>query len=297
MKTIPSALAGHLAGRVTTCACCWIVTRRDGVNLGFTDHDRTLTVESVVCQPENGLGATAMTGGPGLATGGGEVEGSLSGPALASADLDAGLWDGAEVRVYLVNWNASDEPLLMRRAHIGEVVRTGDAFRAELRGLAHLLEARRGRVFSRTCDADVGDSRCGIDLSLAPYRGDASVIACPDLSTLTVSGLESFSDGWFTGGRFSVTSGAQSGFASEIAMHSTQDGNARIALWQPLVTALEAGTSVTLTAGCDKGFATCQAKFANGLNFRGFPHMPGTDFVLSYPTRNTVENDGGALVS
>jgi uncharacterized phage protein (TIGR02218 family) len=37
-----------------------------------------------------------------------------------------------------------------------------------------------------------------------------------------------------------------------------------------------------LRAGCDRQFATCRAKFGNALRFRGFPHMPGDDFVLSY---------------
>lgn len=296
MKTIPLALAAHLAGRVTTLATCWIVTRTDGMKLGFTDHDRELVVGDVACVPENGLAATAMTGGPELATGGGEVEGSLSGPALTSADLEAGLWDGAEVRVYLLNWTDPAEPLLLRRAHIGEVTREGTAFRAELRGLSHLLEASRGRVFARTCDADLGDSHCGIALNLPAYCGEVSVTDCPDLSTVTVSGLDDFAEGWFTGGRLSVVDGAHAGFASEIAAHRLQDGSARIALWQPLPSVLAVGTALQLTAGCDKRFATCQAKFANQLNFRGFPHMPGTDFVLSYPTRNTGENDGGALV-
>jgi len=34
---------------------------------------------------------------------------------------------------------------------------------------------------------------------------------------------------------------------------------------------------------CDKRFATCRDRFANGINFRGFPHIPGNDFVIAYP--------------
>ena len=35
--------------------------------------------------------------------------------------------------------------------------------------------------------------------------------------------------------------------------------------------------------GCDKRLATCRARFANAVNYRGFPHMPGNDFVTYYP--------------
>ena len=44
---------------------------------------------------------------------------------------------------------------------------------------------------------------------------------------------------------------------------------------------LAAGQTFTITAGCDKHLDTCKAKFANTVNFRGFPHMPGNDFVTA----------------
>ena len=46
---------------------------------------------------------------------------------------------------------------------------------------------------------------------------------------------------------------------------------------------------------CDKRAATCQAKFDNFLNFRGFPHMPGEDWLTAYP-RGGQAHDGGSLV-
>ncbi|MTI43704.1 putative phage protein (TIGR02218 family) [Roseibium hamelinense] len=296
MKQISAPLAAHLAGRVTTLCACWILEQRDGSTFGFTDHDRAVTVETIVCAPGNGLGASAMTGGPGLATGGGEVAGALSGAAITERDLEAGFWDGAEIRTYLVNWADPSQVLLERRAKLGEVVREGNAFRAELRGLAHLLEAKAGRVFSRTCDADLGDPRCGVGLGSAAYTAEALVQPGSDLETLRLSGLDAFATRWFAGGRLRILDGGLSGFASEIADHRAEEGSAEILLWQTLPAALADGTRVTVSAGCDKRLETCAAKFANTENFRGFPHMPGTDFVLSYPNRNTGENDGGARV-
>jgi len=301
MKTLPPGLAAHVAGNVTTLASCWVITREDGAVYGFTDHDRPLQIGAVLCQPQNGLSASAMADGPGFAAGGGDVAGQLSGPALTAADLEAGLWDGARVSVYRVNWQDPAQHVLLRRAIIGEVSREGASFRAELRGLAHLLEARRGRVFQAACDADLGDSRCTVDLSSPAFSVFATVVEAPDLATLLVSGAEGFDSGWFTGGRLIVTGGGAdggaAGFATEIARHSRENGAVRLGLWQPATRQLAPGTGVQLTAGCDKRLSTCAAKFANHLNFQGFPHMPGADFVLSYPNRNTGENDGGPLVS
>ncbi|MBO6757715.1 MAG: DUF2163 domain-containing protein [Roseibium sp.] len=296
MKTLPPTLAAHLAGAVTTLATCWLVTRTDGETRGFTDHDRPLAVDSVTCRPENGLTLSAMSDGPGFAAGGGDVEGRLDGPALSPDDLAAGLWDNAAVKVYRVNWAEPGQAVLLRRAIIGEVTRTGQAFRAELRGLSHLLEARRGRVFQKTCDADLGDARCGVDLSGSNFTGTASVIAADRPDSLEVSGLEGFAAGWFTRGRCHVLDGPHAGFASEVAEHRVTASRIFLHLWQAAPALLAAGTALTVTAGCDKHLATCRDKFSNTANFRGFPHMPGTDFVLSYPTRNTGENDGGPLV-
>ena len=56
-----------------------------------------------------------------------------------------------------------------------------------------------------------------------------------------------------------------------------------IELWQRPPQPLAVSDAFTVTAGCDKRFATCRDRFANGANFRGFPHIPGNDFVIAYP--------------
>ena len=56
------------------------------------------------------------------------------------------------------------------------------------------------------------------------------------------------------------------------------------------------GDAFTVTAGCDKHLATCKAKFANAVNFRGFPHIPGNDYVIAFASPGDPANDGGKLV-
>ncbi len=52
---------------------------------------------------------------------------------------------------------------------------------------------------------------------------------------------------------------------------------------------------MTVTIGCDKSFATCRDRFANALNFRGFPHMPGIDRILSVPVPGEGGHDGSVV--
>lgn len=42
--------------------------------------------------------------------------------------------------------------------------------------------------------------------------------------------------------------------------------------------------------GCDRSLATCRDRFGNVANFRGFPHIPGNDFVLRYPRQGDALN-------
>jgi uncharacterized phage protein (TIGR02218 family) len=49
-----------------------------------------------------------------------------------------------------------------------------------------------------------------------------------------------------------------------------------------------------VTAGCDKSFATCKAKFSNPTNFRGYPYMPGNDAVIAYPNSADGTLNGGS---
>ena len=81
------------------------------------------------------------------------------------------------------------------------------------------------------------------------------------------------------------------------ARNSTSNDGTTVALelWQAMVHELAAGDTFTVTAGCDKRFATCRDRFANGINFRGFPHIPGNDFIVAYPVPGAPGNDGGSL--
>ncbi|MCX5512116.1 beta tubulin [Kaistia algarum] len=295
MRTLPTDLAAHLTGEATTMCRCWKLTRKDGAVLGFTDHDRDLAFDGVTFEAASGLSASEANAGTGFSTGGMEVAGALSSDRIAEADLAAGLYDHARIETFAVNWQAPAERLLLRTGHVGEVLREDGAFRVEIRGLAAALDQPQGRSFRAACDAELGDVRCKVDLTAGALRGFATVVASEDGKYLTLSGLDAFAVGWFERGRAMFTSGANTGRAGVVRSHRIVDSALRVELWTAMSGLVAAGDTLTVTAGCDKRFSTCRAKFANTLNFRGFPHMPGNDFSLGY-ARSGSQNDGGAIV-
>lgn len=86
---------------------------------------------------------------------------------------------------------------------------------------------------------------------------------------------------WFERGSLTILSGSASGLVGLVKLQ--KDGE--VELWQELRAPLHPGDRVRLTAGCDKRLATCGAKFSNTLNFRGFPHVPGEDWLVASPAR------------
>ncbi|WP_439632441.1 DUF2163 domain-containing protein, partial [Shinella sp.] len=165
-------------------------------------------------------------------------------------------------------------------------------FRVDLRRLTHRLDQVRGRIYGHRCDAVLGDSRCGKDVSTSAFRATVTVSAVLDDMRLRVSGLSGFSDRFFRYGVLMFTSGAAEGLTADIEDQRKVGGE--LTFWQPVPVGVAVGDTMLVTAGCDKRFSTCKAKFANALNFRGFPHMPGRDFTYGYADGQTV-HDGRPL--
>lgn len=291
MRHVPDALQAMLDSGVSTLCHGWRVTRRDGGVLGFTDHDRDLVVDGQTFVAGSGIQGSESVLAQGLGVTGLELSGALGAATLEEADLAAGQYDGARVDQLLIDWSDPRNHMLLRRGTIGEVRREGGAFIAELRGPADALNETRGRLFGALCDADFGDQRCGVDLDRPERRANAVVAQVRGALLLAVDGIAGYQDGTFTDGRAVFSGGANAGFVTEVKHHAA----GVLHLWQRPPAPVSIGDTLTVIAGCDKRFSTCRDRFANTVNFRGFPHMPGNDFVVSIAVPGEGGNDGSVL--
>jgi len=294
LKSLSPAFQAHLDSGTTTLCHCWKLTRNDGVVFGFTEHDEDMTFDGTTFEAVSGMGASAIESTSGLAVDNLDVVGALSSDALSEVDLASGRFDDADVEIWRVNWADPDQRVLLRKGNLGEVSRGRTAFRAEIRGLAHKLNQPVGRIYQFTCDVRLGDARCGIAVGGSDYTGTGSVVSSADNRILEVSGLAAYANNWFARGILTFTSGANQGLALELRGHVLNGDTATLELWQAAPSGVDDADTFTVTAGCDKTFTTCRGKFSNGINFRGFPLMPGNDFVSSYPRRGDGHT-GGSL--
>lgn len=274
MQSLSSGLAAHLAQEVTTLASCWSIARRDGTALYFTEHDQPITIDGQSYGPTSGMSASAVTSLAGLAVDNLELDGLLSDDAITEEDILAGLYDHAEIAVFLINYrDPAAGKLELKTGWLGEVTLQGGQFVAEMRGLSSRLQQLIGEVYTSSCRAQFGDARCG--KNVATYTKTGSVTNVEAAYAFADSARTESGD-YFAYGLLTFTSGANAGLSMEVRDYS----EGRFGLFLPMPYAIATGDSYSVVAGCDKRFASCVAKFSNAMNFRGEPHVPGTDKLL-----------------
>lgn len=257
-------------------AFCWRLDRRDGVSLGLTSHDRDLEVEGLVYRAAPGMLPSAVSIGTGLEADSMDVKGALSADVISAADLEAGRWDGAALRLYLTDWSAPGEMWLeLAWGELGGVERQGEAFSAELRGPVALLDGPAAPETSPDCRAELGDRDCRVDMGARRRIARAAGVD-GDVVAVEGGGLEA---GAYAFGRLRWLTGANAGLMQMIVASDAQS----LTLADAPAFAVAAGTLAELVQGCDKRLETCSVRFGNALNFRGEPHLPGNDLLTRYP--------------
>ncbi|MGM0583574.1 MAG: DUF2163 domain-containing protein [Pseudomonadota bacterium] len=296
MHEIDESLAAELAGGVTTLCRCWRIRRADGVELGFTDHDREIAFDGLVFEPESGVTRTEMERSLGLAVDNVEAAGALRSDSLTEADILAGRYDCAEISQWLADWREPERRLKVFEGRAGEIRRGELGFEMEVQGLAELLNRPVGRVYRRQCDAELGDARCGVALEGALVRTGEVAEALGARRLLLGGAAGAAEAGFFSLGRLEWTSGENAGASAVVRAHYRQGGAGGMVaeLWNAPVATMQAGDAFRVVAGCDKTAETCREKFQNLSNFRGFPLMPGEDWAGAYP-RGDEAHDGGSL--
>ena len=263
-------------GDLSTIAFCWRIERRDGICLGFTTHDRDLTIDGLVYRAAPGMLPSAVSVTDGFDSDALDVAGALTSDAITGRDLEAGRWDGAAVALFMADWEEpGGERVAVAAGEIGDVSLTGSGFSAELRGPTALLDRPVVELTSPECRARLGDARCRVDM--AGRVRITKVTAVVDEDVIEVA--EAAGGNAYGYGRLRWLSGPNSGLESAIL----RSEGMRLTLREAPAFAPSPGTLVEISEGCDKALATCAGRFGNVVNFRGEPHLPGIDLLTRYP--------------
>lgn len=275
MKARSAGLIAHHAEPVTTRAWCWKVTRADAQVFGFTSIDINLLIGGVTYQAATGIAPSAIDAKADMSVANLEVVGMLDSAAITEADLLAGVWDGADVEIFEVNYaDLTQGQMALGSGTIGNVQAGRVGFTAELRGLLQTLQQPMGDVFAPSCPRLLGDSKCQV--VLGPFTVTGAVTTATSARQFTDSSRAEASD-YFGAGKVTWTSGPNAGLSMEV--RSFAAGVFQLAL--PMPRDIAVGHTYSAVAGCRKRVITdCKTKFNNVVNFRGHPYVPGNDKVL-----------------
>ncbi|MDU4960048.1 MAG: DUF2163 domain-containing protein [Sporomusaceae bacterium] len=284
LRTLQPSGIPWLKDKVTSAAWCWKLTLKDGTVLGFTNHDEDIVLNGITYEAAAGFVPTAVATSNDMAVDNLEVEGYLDSDRINEKDIASGRFDFAKVEIFLCNWMKTKDPLfIIRKGTIGQVRNSRYGFQAEVRGLLEAYQQSAGTVYQKSCRAKLGDSRCKIELSRLPVAGQVTQANSDGTFSTNLTNLT----GYFDYGVLTFTAGANAGGQYEVKIFDA----GLFTLFLPTTYPIAASDAFTVLPGCDGNFSTCRAKFNNGLNFRGEPHIPGNDFQSAYPgqgSSNTV---------
>ena len=269
-----------LEGPVTSAAYGWRLERRDGVTLGFTSHDRDIELNGIVYAASPGMIPTSIVETIGLETGGLDVRGALASDAITEADILAGRWDGARLEIFLFDWQQTEvDRRVLASGDFGSITLTAGEFEVEFLGPATRLKNPVAPLTSPTCRAKFAANDCGLN----PSRFRHEAVASSGASTTVILAAPPLPDmEHLIAGELRWLGGPDCGQRHQIfGVNGVQ-----LEIYPPLPMPFTQIRRIELLEGCDKTIATCSARFANALNFRGEPYLPGNDLLTRYPGAN-----------
>lgn len=266
-----------LQGPLTTTAYGWRLERRDGITLGFTSHDRDVSIDGLNYRASPGMAPTSIIETLGLEQGSLEVSGALTSDALRPDDIEAGKWDGAGLTIFLFDWSAPDaDPLILAAGTLGGISWSGSAFEVEFLGPASLLGRASVPSTSPTCRVEFAGRGCGLNRRRFVQQVRVTHAAG---ASLTIDDALHGGPGAFAYGELRWLSGANCGLRQQIV----SAGQGVLQLVDAPSFPVSGPERAELLQGCDRTIATCAARFGNAVNFRGEPFLPGNDLLTRYP--------------
>jgi uncharacterized phage protein (TIGR02218 family) len=260
-----------------------VITRKDGTIFRYTDHNVDVDYGGQTYVALNSQELSALEQKKNLSVDTLEFDVILNDSGISRDDVIAGLFDLADVEIYIINYEApADGVMKLISGHLGNANVMDDHLATiEFRSLAQKLNISIGRTYTHECDADLGDSRCGI--TLASWTETGTVSSVTDNQNFFDVGRGE-SDDYFNYGLMTWTGGNNNGLTMEVKDYAWTGGFFQLV--NPMPFTIQVGDTYSVHRGCDKSYTTCLTPFNNQINFRGFTRIPGMDKIQTIPDKN-----------
>lgn len=290
MKTLPAALAAHVATRATSLATALKITRTDGQVYGFTSHDRDALISGVTYSANPGLDVSDIVIAANLAVGNLELTTLHDGTVFSTAEILGGVWRNAAFVIFRYNWASLGDGIdTLLTGTLGELQLKQNSVVAELRDLRQYLQQAVGSASSKTCRYRLGSTDknngglCLKVINVAPFTMPFTVTGVTSSQVFRDSARTEAAD-WFGAGEILWLTGNNAGISAKVKTYAA-DGTFTLVL--PMLSAVQIGDTGTAIAGCRKRLEEdCRDKFNIVVNFGGEPHRQGIDSITESPAAN-----------
>lgn len=283
--TLDQGMASLLEAKTFRLATIWQLNRRDGVILRFTDHDCDLVYGIDTYKTAGAFDVSAESKQDALRPERREIHGVLTSGAITTEDLLAGRYRGCKITERIIDWRFPWVGAF--RTTFFWITNTrfnGVDWDAEIAGIGHFLSQAVGQAYTRDCRYDLYAPRCTVlATSFDVLNAQVNVVTDRRNFTVVTASLPSTSDGYYDFGKLVWKTGDNAGIVSEVKKFINSPRTIELQLSTPFD--IDFNDTFDLFAGCDKKMATCNTKFANRINFGGFPYIPGNDKLLQTPNK------------
>lgn len=272
-------------------AYCVRIVATSGLVVRLTAYPRNLTMSNgTVYSVEKGYEFSGFGSTSSMSPASVDLTGIL-GLGVTRDQLATGVFDSARVYLFATNFLApiEDEEVLALFT-LGKTTLQDERYVSEMMSLVDALNQSVGPIYTAQCQNVWADQTLDgniIATDRSRCMGPRSAPDGPQMATYKVTGTvtgvtsqyqfqdtaRTEADEWFTAGQVRFITGANAGLKPAQLKQSTAGG--QIVMHEAAYYPIAIGDQYEMIPGCRKRLGEdCVAKFANGKNFNGFPHIP-----------------------
>ena len=249
------------------------VQRPDGIGFANSSNDRPLEIDGMLFEPQPGLLPGTVELHDDMVSSRWSVTGDLSSGAMTESDLQLGRWTGARLAVGRGSWAADAQVKSLCSGVLGQTQFGEGSFKADVSVVPPQLRLQPCPQTSPECRARLGDNHCRV--AMRTRRQRARLVSVNGVAlNFGIGDAERFAFGrlrWLAGAAAGLSQAILTAQGSEVELQTKAPDD------------IAAGDEALLEEGCDGRLETCSGRFDNVENFRGEPHLPGTDTLTRYP--------------
>lgn len=287
MRSMSSGFRTAIQLGTTDIARTWTITRRDGTIFRFTDHSDNLIIGGNTYYATDSfelssINHTIYKGAQSITIK--AIFGTNPATHISFNDVRLGMFDSAGFSVDYVIWsNTSLGQANFMRGELGvwNVDVLAGFATVEANGVLDRAIQSTGEVFGPECRADLGDSRCGVNL--ASFSTTGTVVSITNNRKFVATFSVNPANFEYSFGKLTWTSGNNNGARCEVIYQVAAGADDTVVLAFSTAGAIQVGDTFSISKGCDKMPSTCTTVFNNMINYRGEPFVPGPKAISDRP--------------